>query len=187
MEMRNVDVTRHFGQIAAVLALVLAPGTAFGHGETAETKPKDGAALARAPKQVSVDLTEPPTADAQFVVKDGCGATVSEAPSVDGTLLSAAIGKGEPGRWKVSYRIVSSVDGHPTRDGWSFIVDGKKDCSKDEPPSSTDPQDDAAPTTDPGDPDDDADEGSGFPVVPVVGGTLALVAVAFVIRTRSEG
>jgi hypothetical protein len=101
-------------------------------------------------------------------------------------VLSASIDGGEPGKWRVEYRIISTVDGHPTSDGWSFAVQGKKDCSEPAPEQTDDgtaPDDGAAggPTGE----GDDEDDGSSFPVVPVAAGTVALVAVALLIRGRS--
>ena len=173
--------------MGVVLLLALWPAAAFGHGETTTTDPEDGATLGSAPKQVAVTLSEPPAKDAELEVVDGCGDTVSGNGKVDGQILSTAITKGEPGNWEASYRIVSAVDGHPTKDTWTFKVDGKKDCSADEP---KDPKENGTPNSNgdgggtaqgPG----DEDEGSSFPVVPVAAGTAALVGLALIIRTRS--
>ena len=169
------------------LLLALWPAAALGHGETTTTNPENGAAVGSAPKEVSVTLSEAPANDAELKVVDGCGDSVSGDPRVEGETLSVAIDGGEPGRWEASYRVVSSVDGHPTKDSWSFKVDGKKDCSADEPKDPKEPKGDNGN----GDGDgtargpDDEDDGSSFPVVPVAAGTVALVGLALVIRTRS--
>ena len=170
--------------VAAVLALW--PAIAGAHGEKTTTKPDQGQKLQRAPSRVSVNLTEPPTADARFVVRDGCGRNVAEAPSVEGQVLGAAIDGGEPGTWRVEYRIVSTVDGHPTSDGWSFAVQGKKDCSQPEPePTDGGAAPDNGAAGGPTGGGDGDDDGSSFPVVPVAAGTVVLVAVALLIRGRS--
>ena len=175
---------KRIAMVVVVLLLALWPAVALGHGETTTTDPEDGATLKSAPKQVAVTLSEPPAKDAELEVVDGCGETVSSGAQVDGQVLSAAITGGEPGSWKANYRIVSAVDGHPTKDTWSFKVSGKKDCSADEPKEPKDPQD----TGDSGGTargPDDQEDGSSFPVVPVAAGTAALVGLALFIRTRT--
>lgn len=174
---------------AAVFLLALWPVSALGHGETTTTDPEAGASLGRSPKTVSVTLSEPPAENAQFTVTDGCGDTVSSDPQVDGDTLSTTISGGEPGKWEAGYRVVSSVDGHMTKDTFGFKVDGKTDCSADEPKEPKGSGDDGeagdgeggGTARGPGDEDD----GSSFPIVPVAAGTVALVGLALVIRTRS--
>jgi copper resistance protein C len=179
---------KRLGMAVVVLLLALWPAAAFGHGETTTTDPENGATLGSAPKQVAVTLTEPPAKDAELEVVDGCGDIVSANAKVDGQVLSTEISKGEPGNWEASYRIVSAVDGHPTKDAWTFKVDGKKDCSADEP---EEPKGNGNPNSN-GDGDagtaqgpEEEDDGSSFPVVPIAAGTAALVGLALFIRTRS--
>jgi copper resistance protein C len=180
---------KRIAMTVVVLLLALWPAAAFGHGETTTTDPKNGATLGTAPKQVAVTLTEPPAKDAELEVVDGCGDIVSANAEVDGQVLSTEISKGEPGNWEASYRIVSAVDGHPTKDAWTFKVDGKKDCSADEPkepkgngtPNSNDDGDGGGTAQGP----EGEDDGSSFPVVPVAAGTAALVGLALFIRTRA--
>jgi len=181
---------KQIAMTGVVLLLALWPAAAFGHGETTTTDPEDGASLGSAPKRVAVTLSEPPAKDAELEVVDGCGDTVSGNPKVDGQVLSTTISGGEPGAWEANYRIVSAVDGHPTKDTWTFKVDGKKDCSSDEPKEPKDPGENGDPNSN-GDgtgtaqgPDEE-DDGSSFPVVPVAAGTAALVGLALFIRTRS--
>ena len=140
-----------------------------------------------APKTVSVDLTEPPASGAEFTVTDGCNEVVSADSSVDANLLSTQIQGGAPGKWKAQYRVVSSVDGHLTKDSWAFTVQGKKDCSSDDPKKGgnnkrkNDDQNEDPDLTS----DVDEDEG-GFPVVPVLIGTGLLIALALGIRLRAS-
>lgn len=167
------------------LVLALWPTGALGHGEKVKTDPKDGATVSQVPKTVSVTLTEPPTEEAQFTVVDGCGDTVSGDPTVHDDMLMTTISGGEPGNWEASYRVISSVDGHQTKDTFAFKVGGKKNCSGDEP---KEPKKDTA-NGNPGggtaQGPTDEETGSSFPIVPVAAGTVALVGLAFVIRTRA--
>jgi methionine-rich copper-binding protein CopC len=173
---------------AALIVLALWPTAALGHGETATTDPEAGAALRKAPRSVAVTLTEPPAKNAEYEVVDGCGDTVSGDPQVNDAVLSVAISGGEPGRWQAKYRVVSSVDGHLTKDSFSFTVDGKRDCSdgseetKNGNNGNGDENDGGGGGTARG---PDEDDGSSFPVMPVVAGTAALVGLALVIRTRA--
>jgi methionine-rich copper-binding protein CopC len=184
---------RRFACAATLAVVMLWPAAALGHGDTATTDPEDGATLKRAPKSVSVTLTEAPAEGAEFVVTDGCGRKVSGDPTIDGDVLSAATSGGESGKWKARFRVVSAVDGHLTKDEFRFTVAGKKDCSKDEPkPSNNDRGNNGGEgnsnNSDPTSANDTGDEeGSSFPVVPVAAGTGLLVAVALFIRTRSAG
>jgi methionine-rich copper-binding protein CopC len=178
--------------LGAVLAWTIAPMDALGHGEEAVRNPEKGSTLAKAPAEVFVDLTEAPTPDAQMAVKDPCGKTVSGSPSVEGQRLVVPVDGGSPGNWVVSYSVVSSVDGHPTRGGWGFTVKGKKDCSTDKGAGTGNGKGNGngeSPDTEPaGDQAaDDTDDGSSFPIVPVVAGTLALAGLALFIRSRSGG
>ena len=161
-------------------ALVASPGAALAHGETATTDPAGGAKLTRVPKTVSVELTEPPAANAAFRVTDGCGEVVSRAARVDESTLRTSTTAGEPGRWKARYKVVSSVDGHVTSDSFGFTVSGAKDCtgggSKDGDEGGKNG----------GGLDLGGDEsGSSFPIVPVAVGTVVLVGVALLIRMRA--
>jgi len=104
-------------------------------------------------------------------VEDGCGTDVVTTAEVNEKRAVAELASGEPGRWRVDYRVVSAVDGHPTDDRFSFRVAGKPDCS--------DP--DAAPP-----PRKDAEDGSATAIIVGLGGaTVLLVGVALVLRRRS--
>lgn len=145
---------------------------------------------------VSVTLSEAPVPQSKLLVRDGCGRNVADEVSVDGETLRASIGDAQPGKWKAAYQVVSAVDGHPTEDDWSFTVQGTADCDGDddevEPTDepSTEPTESAdnGPTSASGDDSttntSDSEESS-FPVVPVVLGGVALVALAAVVRAKT--
>ena len=167
---------------AALLALVPAP--AFAHGDLDGTSPEDGSKVKEVPSEITITLTEAPTQGAEASAMDGCKRKVPAAVSVDGNDVVLTVEGGEPGKWKVKYRAVSSVDGHQTRGAISFTVAGKKDCSPDEPDDSGD---DIDASEDPGiiENPNPPDEGSSW-LLWVGGGTLLLVAAAFFIRRSSR-
>lgn len=162
--------------------LVVAP--AFGHGDLQGTSPEDGSTVPKPPGRVSITLTEAPTRGAEASATDGCKRDVASAVSVDGSDIVVTIDGGEPGRWKVTYRAVSSVDGHQTKGKVGFEVAGKKDCSSgdaEEPEDEIDAADDPGIVENPNPPD----EGGMSWLLWVAVGTVALVIVAFLVRRSS--
>lgn len=167
-----------------VLALM---GPASAHGDLQATEPERGSSVNNAPRTVRITFTEPPTADGRFGVRDGCGDAVLAAVGRDGREAELGVDGGEPGRWKVTYRVISSLDGHSTGGSFSFRVKGKQDCS--------DPQPAATDGTTAGDdgmaaerPLSDSDEaGGGFPIIAILlGGVVVLGAIVVrVVASRS--
>ena len=186
--------------VFAVAILCLCAGAALAHGDTVKTDPKKNSRVA-IPNMVSVTLSEAPVPQSQLMVTDGCGDNVTGNVSVEGETLQASIGDAQPGKWKAAYRVVSAVDGHPTEDDWSFTVQGTADCDADDDQvEPTEPTDEPSPepTTTDDEPSSAAGDDSGttstsdsqessFPVVPVVLGGVALVAVAAVVRAKTAG
>ena len=183
--------------VYAVAILCLGAGAAWAHGDTVKTDPKKKATVAM-PRMISVTLSEAPVPQSQLMVTDGCGDNVTGEVSVDGETLQASIGDAQPGKWKAAYRIVSAVDGHPTEDDWTFTVEGTADCDgdsdevepTDEPspaPTATDDEPSNAAGGDSGTTNTSDSGESSFPVVPVVLGGVALIAVAAVVRAKTAG
>lgn len=150
------------------------PLPARAHAERIASKPEANAELSKAPSSLSIDFTEPPTGDANLVVMDGCENDVVDEITVENMSVSASLVEGQPGKWVVRSTVVSGVDGHETKDSWSFSVEGQKDCSQtsDEPTSAEGGED---------------DDGSSFPIVPFAVGTLAVVGVALMLRQITGG
>lgn len=162
--------------VAAVMAAVMAAAApAYAHAERAASTPKEGTRVAAPPKALNVTFTEPPTGDAVVEVIDGCGRDVVADVRVQNFEITATLAEGQPGRWTVSTNVISGVDGHNTRDRWTFGVRGLPDCS-------------AAETQAPAaGGEDDEDEGGGSSALPLLlvgGATLALVAVGLMLRGR---
>lgn len=168
---------------AVCLLLFAAP--ALAHGDLQGTSPEDGSTVGKPPSEIRVTLTEAPTRGAEAEATDGCKRKVPAAVSVDGSDVVLSLEGGERGKWKVTYRAVSSVDGHTTRGNFGFTVSGNKDCSK--PDDSDDPRDDPEDDVDAGDDPgiienpNPPDEGTSW-LVWVGGGTILLIALAFVVR-----
>jgi methionine-rich copper-binding protein CopC len=164
---------------AAVLVAALAfglvqAGPARAHAERSVSTPQEGARVTSAPEELSVTFTEPPTGDATVSVLDGCGRDVVADVVVQNFDVTAPLSAGEPGTWRVETNVISAVDGHNTRDRWSFRVRGEPDCSA---PASD------APDAAPGD-EEDGGGGVPMPLIVLVGATIVLVVLGFALRGR---
>jgi hypothetical protein len=125
--------------------------------------------LRKSPPTIDLVFAEPRTADSNFKVSDGCRKDVLAGVSGEGPNARLQIDDGAPGAWKVTYRVVSSVDGHLVQGSYRFHVGNKKPCR----PEPSDEVGEAAPPV-------DNDDG-GFPVAPVAIG-VGVVGAAVVIR-----
>lgn len=141
--------------------------------------------MGHAPREVALVLAEPPASGSSLVVIDGCREEVSGEPIAEGDDYSVAIDGGRPGRWTVRLRSISSLDGHVVKAGYSFTVAGKKDCATESTPGED--ETDGADTSSRPPIANTENEGSSFPVVPFVLGTVALVAIAVALRRPSNG
>lgn len=187
----------------AALALAALSAAAYAHGDVRSTSPKADAIVESPPKRVEVTLTEAPSQDSVLRAKDGCGKQVITTVSVAEATITGAVTDGaQPGRWAVSWRAISTVDGHPTEGKFAFTVNGVTDCSAGggNPSPSPDPTPDATvapetseptitpePTPTESDVDLDAapasdEDGGGFPTVPVAVGAAVIVGVALIAR-----
>ena len=163
---------------ALVLLTFVATPRAFGHAERAATTPEVGARVDEVPQNVSVSYTEPPAGNPVFRVLDGCGNDVVEDLKVQDMTIDATLAGGQPGAWKVEWRVISGVDGHDTRDSYDFKVAGKKDCTQPGPTATDGTGPDA------GDEDDEG-SGAGF-LVPIAIGGVVLAGLALFLRGRSD-
>jgi methionine-rich copper-binding protein CopC len=164
-----------------ITVLVLfSPAAAWAHGDAITTVPAAGDRVRSLPKFVEIDFTEPPTQDSHYEVIDGCGDDVLAAVSGDGNLRHLSLAGGEPGKWKVTYRVISATDGHPTRDRFSFRVAGSKDCRE---PA---PGDDETPDIGEAGAPIESDDGSGFSAGPILIGGAAILILAVVIRVLAS-
>lgn len=154
----------------SLLLLVGVASPASAHAERAESTPKEGERVTAAPSTVTITFTEPPAGNAKVSVLDGCGEEVALSREVSNLQIVTEVGEGQPGKWKVSTTLVSGLDGHPTKDRWSFNVAGGADCSEDAAP---------APAA-----TEEGTEDGGVPSILIIGavGGLALVGLAVLFR-----
>ena len=174
---------RYFG--AAIVAVVLLAAPVLAHGDLDGTSPEDGARVQSPPGKVTITLTEAPTKGAEARVVDGCKDDVTDDVNAAEQDIVVFVADGAPGKWKVSYRAVSSVDGHQTRGSFTFTVAGKKDCSPAE--EETDDNDVAGgEDTRIQNPNPPENESSNAWLLWVAGGTVVLAGAAWFVR-RSAG
>jgi copper resistance protein C len=167
-----------------VAAGVLPAPPAAGHGEIESTFPKAGSTLERAPDHVLINFTEAPTPDGVVEVKDGCGVNVISQALFDDRVVHIFLRDAQPGKWSVSYRVVSAVDGHETSGGYGFTVAGNQDCSSEGGGRSGSKQDRGGGGPAAGGSSDD--DGGSFPVVPVALGSFAIVGIALAARLATR-
>jgi methionine-rich copper-binding protein CopC len=166
----------------AVALSICAP--AFGHADLEETMPSANSRVAKPPREVKLVLAEPPGPGSTLQVKDGCRANVVEdvVTNEGESILSAALGRGEPGQWRVRFQSISAVDGHLVKGAFKFTVAGKHACGGSKKNSGAQGSNRQGPQAGDQRGDSDDSEGSSLPVVPLALGTAALVGVALIAR-----
>lgn len=162
------------------LFTVALSGVALAHGDLQSTEPADGSHPADPPTEVRITFTEAPTGDSRFTVVDGCDNDVLAGVSGEGPNAVLEIDGGSTGAWTVRYRVISSVDGHPSRGKFGFLVGrGPLNCDGADPVDDETPDsDESVPPSGGGPTSDDGD----LPVVPVLVGGVAIVAIALAVR-----
>lgn len=163
-----------FFACAFLMLFWMAP-SAFAHAERTESSPAPRSQQNEVPAEISISFTEPPTADSQVSVLDGCGNDVATDVSSAGTDMTITLGDAQPGQWTVETSVISGLDGHRTDDSWRFQVKGEADCSA------------AAPEPEVG-PEEESDSGGGgFPILIVIGGAavIGLAVLARVLTSKS--
>jgi methionine-rich copper-binding protein CopC/putative copper export protein/mono/diheme cytochrome c family protein len=121
-------VFRLLAGVLATMALLAWPSVAVAHAELTSASPAPNGAVATSPKSVELRFTETiDPATARIEVLDSQGRTVGGVgpPAVDADALglSATLPELPPDVYTVSYRVVSSVDGHATDGVYAFLVD----------------------------------------------------------------
>lgn len=162
--------------------IVAVAGTAHGHGDLRSTIPKSGATVRSVPSHIAVQFTEPPTKQSKVKVADGCGRNVTESVAVQGDTTHIQLAAAQPGTFRVSYNIVSEVDGHPSQGSYKFKVQGKRDCSsRPSPPAGEgENQDDGESRAGGQEPEADSSSTVWFILVPTA--TVALLGIALLAR-----
>ena len=160
--------------LATVVLVALTPSSAFAHGDLERSDPERGDHVNKPPKTIELDFAEPPTAESRFEVTDGCKENVLASIGGEGPHAVLEIEGGAPGRWKVSYRTVSSIDGHLVSGKFSFHVGNKRPCVEPDPSETVDIGAPGPPISN--------DEGAGLPVVPIALAGVGIVGIALLIR-----
>ncbi len=164
------------GLLTLALSMLLTSGVARAHGDLERSDPERGDHVRRSPIAIELDFAEPPTPESRFEVIDGCKQNVLASIGGEGSHAVLSVDGGAPGRWRVSYRTVSSIDGHLVEGSFGFHVGNKRPCDPPEPgPTATDDLGTAVPPI-------DDDDGGGVPVVPIALAALGIVGVAWMIR-----
>lgn len=168
---------------ASFLALTLSLSTpALAHGDLSAADPAAGSEVERGLRAIRLTFAEPPTANSRYEVTDGCGDDVLVQARGEGRNAQLVVAPGQPGRWEVVYRTVSSVDGHVVNGSYRFRVLGERDCSAvPSPAPSPEPEESDAEETGS---QEDVDAGTG-PLVPIVAAGVVIVGLALLIRKRA--
>jgi copper transport protein len=108
----------------AFLWLVVVALPSLAHSELARSDPADGAVLPSSPSRILMVFTEPPDPDLSTVhVLDASGADVAAGPmQVSGDRVTVPVSDLADGVYTVTWRVVSTTDGHLTAGSFSFAV-----------------------------------------------------------------
>lgn len=176
--LRRIVVVAAGGAIALSLCV-----PALGHADVEEMTPAANSRVGKPPREVKLVLAEPPGPGSTLRVRDGCRANVVEDVTADEdeSILSAALARGEPGRWRVGFQSVSAVDGHLVRGSFKFTVAGRRRCGEDKDKGDVGSNRRGPQAGDTRGDSDESDDSS-LPAVPLALGTAALVGIALVAR-----
>ncbi|NRQ51744.1 copper resistance CopC family protein [Aeromicrobium stalagmiti] len=172
------------------LAIAVTPSAASAHAALADSNPKDGATLTALPDQVTISLNEPVRDPAQIAVLDESGTRVNSktVTVADKTASSQILDQPAPGKYTMSYRVVSA-DGHSVTGTINFAIEAPTPptpTAAAPPATSTSPDDvlpDTAPSPTPSDEDldttsaDNGDDSRTLEIVIAVG-VLAILVIA---------
>jgi methionine-rich copper-binding protein CopC len=114
--------------LCGAAAVVVGAAPAFGHAAYRESDPARGVTVTVAPPRVSADFTEPLTRDSTLQVVDPCGRRVDGDSDVDGERVTVDMSGDAAGTYQVRFRLISTVDGHPTRGGFVFTAQQGAAC-----------------------------------------------------------
>jgi hypothetical protein len=111
------------GLAGAVAALALCAGPAAAHNELIGSLPEDGSTVATTPEVVELAFDEPVQRefDQLAVLDEDDGHHEEGEVEIVGGRVRQPVGELEPGRYRITYRIVSA-DGHPVTGTVTFTV-----------------------------------------------------------------
>lgn len=113
--------------VITLVGLLFAAAPAFAHASLVRSSPAANAILPSAPSEIRLWFTEPLEPDfSRFTLRDGNGNTLdtphSQLDPNDAYQLFMEPGVLSDGLYTVSWRVVSSADGHQTSGSFSFII-----------------------------------------------------------------
>lgn len=110
----------------AALSLFVAAAPAVAHSFLATTRPAQGERLASPPRDVALQLSEPvEVGTARVEVTDGEGVPVDVGRlefEADGAVVRVPLVSPDEGLYRVSWHVVSAVDGHESAGEFAFAV-----------------------------------------------------------------
>ena len=167
-----------------LMALALWPAAAFAHGDISSSIPKADESLKKAPDHLIINFTEPPAKSSVVQVKDGCGTQIADSVDFEDLVAHVFTEDGQPGKWKVSYKVLSTADGHKSSGSYGFTVEGKKDCTANDKSGGNGNGNGStgAGGTNPQAGGNGGDDEGSFPVVPVAIGSVGVIGLALVAR-----
>ena len=164
---------------AGVIAAAMSSMPAGAHSEIESTDPAAGAKVEKVPPEITLEMSEDPGQGSFIKATDGCGDRVPGDVEESGAELVFSTSGGSAGKWSVTYKAISAEDGHVTHGKFDFTVTGKADCTGGNKGDHVAGGEDTRVTN-------TEDEGSGFPIVPVVIGAAILVLLALMLRRSSS-
>jgi copper transport protein len=116
------------GLVVAAILVILGAGLASAHANLASSDPANGATLPTAPSEVRMTFTEPPDptlSTVQILDAGGTALTTGDPTLEPPRTLTVTLPADVPdGVYTVSWRTVSTVDGHVTAGAFAFGVGG---------------------------------------------------------------
>ncbi len=149
----------HIVAAAAVTVMSAFPASALAHAELTRTIPADGATVTEPVTFVSGRYTEDLTPGSNLNILDAGGNTVATGavdPDDDRVMVARPASPLTDGAYTVRSTAISSVDGHPERDTWTFTVaiaaspaPSPSPTAGSSAPATTSPTPEASPSADP--------------------------------------
>jgi methionine-rich copper-binding protein CopC len=128
--------------VAALVLLVVSPGTADAHATLVATSPEDGSRITTAPASITLTFSEAVGSGfVALVAPDGSKVKTSAARISGGQVTADVAASDERGRYTVAYRVVSD-DGHPVTGTFTFTTTSGRTVEQHEahvPASSSEP------------------------------------------------
>lgn len=167
---------------SATMAIIALAPNAVAHSDLKRTLPEVGTVRDEVPDHVLIQFTQRPQKNARVTVLDGCRNSVVRTLQLQKDTAHIEIqAAAQPGRFKVSYRVVSAIDGDSSRGSYGFRVRGSPDCS--EPTPAGDAEESANSVAQGGDGPRESGETSNTTIL-LLGavGTVALVGIGLLLR-----